>query len=68
MNIPHRQSQKDVSVVYPSICKRIKDDFVIHRVIRRDVIEFIRHGGIKKWIQMCESLQDSFEVVIMNKT
>ena len=40
----------------------------MHRVIERDVLDFIRPGGNKKWILLCESRKDFIEVFVMYKT
>ena len=40
-------------------------DGVMHIVVKGDVLDLIGLGGMKKWISLCELLQDCFEVVAM---
>ena len=37
----------------------------MHRVIEWDALEFIRPGGMNKWILMCELRQEFLEFVVM---
>ena len=41
-----------------SILPHITYVFTMHRVVRREVLEFIRPGETKKWIILGESCQD----------
>ena len=37
-----------------SVNPHITDVFVMHRVLEWEVIELVRHGGMKKWIFLCD--------------
>ena len=51
-----------------SVCPYILDDVAMKKVVKGGVLIFIGYGGIKKWIVLCESLQDWFEIVAMYVT
>ena len=40
----------------------------MHRVVEREVLEFIIPGGTKGWILLCGSRQDSLEFLVMYNT
>ena len=42
--------------------------FAMHRVVRQEVLEFIRPRGMKKWIILDESCQEFLEFLVMHKT
>ena len=51
-----------------SVLPYITDIFALNRVVRREVLEFIRPGGMNKWIILGESCQDFLEFFVMHKT
>ena len=51
-----------------SVRPRVSDTITMHKVVKGDIIEFIRRGGTNKWIMLCESHQDWIEVVVMYET
>ena len=40
----------------------------MHRLVERELLEFIIPGGTKKWIILLESCQDFLDFVVMYKT
>ena len=50
------------------VLPHVTDVFAMHRVVRREVLEFIRPGGIKRWIILDESCQEFLEFLVMHKT
>ena len=50
------------------VCSRILDDFVMHIVVKGDVLEFVGLGRMKNCIVLCESLQEWFEFFATYKT
>ena len=40
----------------------------MNRVIEQDILEFIRPGGKKNWILLCESRQEFIQVVVIYET
>ena len=43
----------------------VTDVFLIGSVIKQEILEFIRPGGMKKWILLCELHQEFLEFVVM---
>ena len=50
-----------------SVRPHLTDDFLMYKVVKQDVLEFIILGGEKNRSFLCESLQEFVEVVIMYK-
>ena len=51
-----------------SVQSYVSNDFVMIKLVKGDILEFIRVGGKKKWVALCESHQYWFEVVAMYDT
>ena len=51
-----------------SVCPHGTYLFIIHRVVKRGVLEFIRPCGIKKWILLGESRQEFLGFFALHKT
>ena len=51
-----------------SVCSHITDVFVMHRVVKREVLEFIRPRGTKNWILLGESCHGFLDFFVMHKT
>ena len=42
--------------------------FVMCKLVEQGVLKFIRPGGTKEWILLCDSLQDFLGFFVMYKT
>ena len=51
-----------------SVRPHITDVFVFFRVVKQKVLDFILPGGTKKWIILCDLLEDFLEFFVMHKT